>query len=118
MVKPASGEAHSSHRKWKRRAALRSPSLVFHYASPPAAATKRTLCEEGSYGKAGSTSVFSTCTDFNALGLTPSACRILGATCAVETRVFSTLDLNAGLETISPTFVSPYLTPPCSTFFA
>ena len=63
--------------------------------------------KKDAYGRAGSTSVFSICTDFSALGLTPSACRILGATCAVETRVFSTLDLNAGLETISQTFVSP-----------
>src|SRR5436309_2255329 len=90
----------------ERRAAVRSPSVV-PVRSPWGA----------SYGRAGNTSVFSNCTDFKARGLSPRARRIVGATWAVVTGVLSTLDLNAGLETMSPTLVSPKLKPPCSAFF-
>src|SRR6266852_8622392 len=68
-------------------------------------------------GSPGNSTVFSTCTDLRALGSSPSACRVVTATCDVATGVFNTPAFRLGFETISPTLVSPKLNPPCSAFF-
>src|ERR1700687_5507904 len=67
--------------------------------------------------KPGRTGICSARTDFSASGSMLSAWRIVGATCEVSTGVFNTTLGKRGLETISPTLVSPKLIPPCSAFF-
>src|SRR5262249_45854441 len=70
-----------------------------------------------STSRPGSSRVFSTRTERSAPGSRPRLRRIVGATCEVATGVLITFALNSGLETISPTLVSPKLKPPCSAFF-
>src|SRR5262249_1688278 len=65
----------------------------------------------------GSNCVCSMLTASRASGSSPSAYKIVGATCDVATGVLIVRAAKRGFETISATFVSPKLKPPCSAFF-